>query len=593
MMSALSIGRQRVRKSLPVVAFVLASLVCSATVAATPWTLLPTEQQVEDTLIDNINSYLAAIPDEDWQPNSAFYRRVQQEIAIACQAVGYFHCQADISPDEQGLAITFTAGEVARVSSLDVAVGEAQTESEFQQLLATMPLQVGQPLHQFQYQKLKSSVEALALKLGYFDGKWQQAQIRVARGLNEAHIVLRFDSGARYHFAAPQLSASHIDPDKLSSFQTFQAGDNYHVGAVGEYQQRLAGSNWYSAVSFEQQLDSQQKQVTLVGQLVANERNTVETSLGYSTDLATNFTVDWTKPWFNREGHSTQLTTALSQPEQQLAFQYRIPLQNAYYEYYSLQSSTKRKLRDNIDSLETNLIAERFWNSETGWQRSAYIRALYERYLPIVADDEVSRQSAFYLLPGLNFTRTRSDGLVLPLNADKQWLNAEFAAEALGSSLSLIRLQGRTGWIRDYQQQHRMVWRLDFGAVFSNEASDTEQVDSELPPSLRFLAGGDNSIRGYGYQEIGVLNSDGVAEGGHFMVANSLEYQYRLAENWWLASFYDVGSVWDTERLWSSATGLGFRWQSPIGVVRFDIARGNDVNAGKNWQFHFAIGPEL
>ena len=98
----------------------------------------------------------------------------------------------------------------------------------------------------------------------------------------------------------------------------------------------------------------------------------------------------------------------------------------------------------------------------------------------------------------------------------------------------------------------------------------TESV-FDLPPSLRFFAGGDNNLRGYEYESISPKDSDGKLTGAKYMVTTSLEYQYRVYGNWWLAAFVDSGDAWNNTPEWKTGTGFGIRWASPVGPVRLDL----------------------
>lgn len=127
--------------------------------------------------------------------------------------------------------------------------------------------------------------------------------------------------------------------------------------------------------------------------------------------------------------------------------------------------------------------------------------------------------------------------------------------------------------------------RLDGGAVIADRLED-------IPPSMRFFVGGDNSLRGYSYESISPRNEIGLREGGKYMVTSTLEYQYRVYGDWWGAVFYDYGSAWNDSPEWVAGTGVGVRWASPVGPIRVDFAWGLDKKKDK-FQLHFVLGPEI
>ena len=80
------------------------------------------------------------------------------------------------------------------------------------------------------------------------------------------------------------------------------------------------------------------------------------------------------------------------------------------------------------------------------------------------------------------------------------------------------------------------------------------------------------------------------------MATANFEYQYQVYQDWWAAVFYDTGlaaNSFSTSELRSGA-GVGVRWASPIGAVKFDLATPiRDKDNSKNIQFYIGLGTEL
>ena len=114
-----------------------------------------------------------------------------------------------------------------------------------------------------------------------------------------------------------------------------------------------------------------------------------------------------------------------------------------------------------------------------------------------------------------------------------------------------------------------------------------------MPPSLRFFAGGDQSVRGYDYQSLSPVNNRGDKIGGRYLFTASAEYQYSLTDKWRLATFIDQGNSFNSLDIPTLKTGVGFgvRWVSPVGPLRLDLAHALDDDGGV--RLHFSMGPEL
>ncbi|MBU3537113.1 BamA/TamA family outer membrane protein, partial [Alkalihalobacillus clausii] len=77
---------------------------------------------------------------------------------------------------------------------------------------------------------------------------------------------------------------------------------------------------------------------------------------------------------------------------------------------------------------------------------------------------------------------------------------------------------------------HRLLGRVQAGGIATTDYG-------AIPPSLRFFAGGDQSVRGYDYQTLSPEDRQGNKVGGRYMVVGSAEYQYPIAERWRIAAF--------------------------------------------------------
>ncbi len=97
----------------------------------------------------------------------------------------------------------------------------------------------------------------------------------------------------------------------------------------------------------------------------------------------------------------------------------------------------------------------------------------------------------------------------------------------------------------------------------------------EITLDKRFYAGGGGSVRGYTYQSIGPRDAANRPLGGASLVEASAEWRQRVTQNWGIAAFLDAGGVGeeakpDFSRL-RAGTGLGLRYLTAIGPIRFDV----------------------
>ncbi|MDQ2192920.1 outer membrane protein assembly factor [Vibrio sp. A11] len=539
-------------------------------------------------LKDNVDAYLSSISTSDYSTQLRFQSRLEQRITAALNALGYYHPTFvfEVTEPDRAMTVHVSPGEVVRLAVVEIVIeGEAQQDADFARVIERSGLKVGETLNHSQYDSLKSSLRNLALQKGYFDGDFQLSRLEVVPDRHQAFVRLHFDSGIRYHFGATSISGSQIEEVRVRSLQPFKQGDPYLVSQVGQFNLNLANTDWFSSVFVKpdlEQLNPDQRELPMVVALAPKARNQLETGIGYSTDVGVRGSLKWKKPWLNEYGHSFDSSLSISGPEQSITAGYKIPLEDVLRQYYRIQYGMKHVDNRDTESLESNLVLERHWLLDSGWHRTVFLRYLIESYEQGLQDD-----GAQFLMPGITYTRTRTRlNRSLLTWGDKQTITLEYADPSVISETRATRVQAGSSWVRSLGERHRGLFRIDGSANFADEFD-------KLSPSLRFFAGGDNNLRGYGYQSISPRDASGSLTGAKYMATSSLEYQYRIGGNWWAALFVDYGDAFNDTPDWKTGTGFGLRWVSPVGPLRLDFAWGLDSEPGDRFKLHFTLGPEL
>ncbi|WP_063652632.1 autotransporter assembly complex protein TamA [Aliivibrio fischeri] len=543
---------------------------------------------LEGPLLSNVEAYISGIPEEDYSVSLRFQARLQESITDALKALGYYQSTTTFvvegDTSERTLLVNIDAGQPVIIYVSDIVIsGEAATDEDFINAVDNSGLNLGQVINHGRYESLKSTLQNLALRKGYFDGDFTTSRLEIAPGRHQAIVRIHYDSGKRYSFGETSIDGSQIEEKRVRSIIPFQAGDPYLASQVGELNQYLSNTEWFSSVYVEPDIDAVGKtyQLPMKVHLSPQVRNQLETSIGYATDVGARGKIRWKKPWLNPEGHSLDTALSISKPEQEATISYKIPLEQVLKDYYVVKYGLKNVDNNDTDSLESNLAFERHWVYDSGWHRTIYTRFLYEEFTQGVQDG-----TAWLVLPGISFSKSRSRGGTMPMWGDKKAFTIEATDQALTSDVKLLRLQAQGAIVRSIGENHRGVARADIGAIYTDDFY-------KLPPSIRFFAGGDNSIRGYGYEEVSPKDSEGYLTGGQYMATASLEYQYRVVGNWWVATFVDYGDAWLDTPDWKMGTGVGIRWASPVGPVRLDFAWGLDAEPGDEFKIHFTLGPEV
>ena len=238
--------------------------------------------------------------------------------------------------------------------------------------------------------------------------------------------------------------------------------------------------------------------------------------------------------------------------------------------------------------------------TQYGYSKVDLTRLLIPSLVP--APDQHVRLSTL----SANVTRDTRDN---PLDEHRGMLDTvqlDFNASKLGSSVNFAKLTGQAAFYRE--KFHHIVWadsvRIGLAQPFSN---------SFVPLSEAFFSGGGNSLRGFPLDSAGpqrkveVCGSGSssnctliqVPSGGNELLILNSEARIPLPikKGLRLAVFYDGGNVFpsvgfhDFTELYSNNVGLGLRYSTPIGPIRFDIGRNlNPVPGIGATQYFVGIG---
>lgn len=541
----------------------------------------------------NVRAQLSTIQSDEVTPDLRFQARVDDAIREGLKALGYFeptiHFTLQPPPVGKGrqvLVADVSPGEPVLIGGTDVVLsGGARTNEQYLALLTKRP-KVGTVLNQGDYDSFKKDLTSLALNEGYFDSEFLKSQLGISLARHQAFWDIDFDSGQRYRFGKVTFQGSQIRDEYLQNLVPFKEGDFYQSSSLAELNRRLSATGWFNAVvvapEFEKSRET--KVLPLEGVVTPRTQNSVELGGGYATDVGPRLKSSWKKPWVNEYGQSLSVGTMLSAPEQTLDFSYKIPLlKNPIEEYYLAQGGFKRTDLNDTRSDSTTAVISRYWDLSSGWQRNINLRWSLDHFTQ--AD---ITHTTMLLYPGVNLSRTRSRGGLMPVWGDSQRYSIDVSNTAWGSDVDFGIFQAQNIWIRTLHEKNRFVVRGNIGWIETNNFN-------RVPPSLRFFAGGDRSIRGYKYKSISPRDSNGKLTGASRMVTGSLEYQYNVTGKWWGAVFVDSGEAVNdfTKDDFKTGAGIGVRWQSPVGPVKFDLAMPVADKDEHGLQFYIGLGSEL
>lgn len=545
---------------------------------------------IEGPVLENVMAHLTL----DERPCAAAeqlvrreFRDVDSQVTAALRAYGYYSASIDSSLafDEScwRAEIAIDPGEPVILRNVDFElVGEAADDAAFENAVARFGLASGGMLNHGAYESAKRRLLELARDRGYPEGRWTASRVDVYPAERVADITLHFDSGPRYRFGTIDLVQDALRPEFIWSFLDFEEGDLYNNARLTQAYVDLSNSGYFDAVDVRAgEPERVTRTIPVEISLTAAPRRLISYGVGFSTDTGPRVRFGRTIRRWNDRGHQLGVNAQLSPVASEFTANYRMPIGDPRLEWLSFDGGIAREDTETAQSDSLEFGARRVIERPGGWTRTQMLSLHVEDFQ---VADQAGRSRL--LMPGVSFTRLRGDDTLRPSKGSRLAFEVRGGSDAFGSDTSFAQTIVDTKWITSFEREARLLLRAKLGATIRDNFAD-------LPPSVRFFAGGDSSIRGYDFESLGPVDADGKVIGGSHLAVASVEYEIPIKPRWSFAMFVDSGNAFERGSFdVKTGAGLGARWQSPLGPVRIDVGVPvNDPEHGA--RLHISLGPDL
>lgn len=556
-------------------------------------------QGIEGELRDNVRARLGilSVVGDEGVPDSHIawlHDQAPGEIRRALEPFGYYRADVDseLNRTEQGWRAVYRvrAGEPVRVTDLSIRLeGAGGEDPALLEALASFPLEQGDRLDHRRYETGKRRIETLLAERGYFDASQTRSRVEVRPDQLAAEVTLAWQTGPRFEMGAVQFDGGQFPHEFLMRYVDFEPGTPFEQDELVALQRRLTDTDYFEQVLVNAaREDAEGRQVPIRVTLSARKRDVYSAGVGYGTDSGVRVEGGFKRRWLNDRGHRLNIEAAVAQRRKALRGQYEIPVNRGNVREYALGADFVDEETDSVERT-SGLFSVSRAGTWRGWEQVISLNLQRERFL---LGEEADRdrfrqeQNATVLYPMLRLSRTRADDPVIPERGWRIQGYVRGGQEALISDTSFVQAGVDGKWILPGPGRDRILLGAKAATTWAGTFED-------LPASLRFFAGGDQSIRGFGYQELGPEDDNGNVIGGKHLLLASAEYEHMFTERWGMAVFTDAGNAFnDTSADVEAGAGLGARWRSPVGMVRVDLAT-PVTEPGTSIQLHVVIGPDL
>ncbi len=554
---------------------------------------------VEGSLLENVQAFsslqrLSRSEELDAEMVGRLTQRAAGEARTALRPFGYYAPRVETDLKQVAgrwhARVTIDPGRPVMLVEQQVELtGSGRDERFLKQVLAQSPLRSGERLSHLAYDQLKGELLRTALGNGYLDAAFTRGDLLVDPATHTARAYVTLDTGERYRFGPTTIEQNVLREGLIKRYLRYREGDWYDAGALLRTQFALDDSQYFSVVEvLPEERDRENWIAPIRITAEPNRRQLYTIAAGYATDTRVRGTLGWENRRVNKRGHRVRAQIRGSSIEESIGLTYVIPWKDPALEKLAFELRGFNEQRADVETTGTSLkvgLTEVLGN----WQRVLSVTAESTRdEVTTVSGGStlVDRTQSKLLVPGISYALLPPG--FLGINAIPRGFQVELlgSTEALGSDTTFGRIV-----MRD-ELRYRLAgrWHVQLrGEIGASSVGDFQ----ELPAQYRFFAGGDRSVRGYGYEELSPVDAQGNRIGGRHLVTASVELQRSLPRNFVAAVFVDGGNAVNNfgDRLEYSA-GIGLRYRLPFLSIGLDVAQ-SISEPDRSPRFHLNFTPEL
>jgi translocation and assembly module TamA len=453
----------------------------------------------------------------------------------------------------------------------------------------TWPLRPGQPFRQPAWTAAKTASLAALRADGYPTASWRSTHARIDATANTAALSLEVEGGPLFRMGEIRVEGVHrFDESAVRRLATFFPGTVYDERLLLDYQERLLKVGLFEGASVELDPTGPPDAAPVIVRVKELTQHQATFGVGYSADTGPRVSVEhfdrklFGLPWISH-------TTVTFGPSQKLLGLEltSYPLENMWRNLFAANAEQLRAADETRNSLTARV--------GRSLDTNRFERLFYAELTQARVDSAPLTNASAAASVNYNWLRRDIDSIVQP---------------TVGTTLAL---QGGVGWGSGRQQRSdrpgvversnrpfvrtytRFTWYRPFGGWYLNTRVEGGEVFVRnpigVPDTILFRAGGDGSVRGYGYRTLGPT-VNGAVVGGRVLLTGSVEVEHSLTPRLPQllgALFVDAGNAADR---WSElhpvlGVGAGLHYRSPVGPLRLDVAYGRD---DRRFRLHLSVG---
>lgn len=509
----------------------------------------------------------------------------RDEIRAVVETEGYFSAKVSVEvtegEPEWRVRIVIEPGERIRITNVEIRfsgplLSDADAEERMQAVRKAWTLPVGEPFRQADWSAAKADAVRRIAARKYAAARVASSEARIDPGTARATLDVEIASGPVFRVGALEVrGTSRYDPKIVERLNPLPPGDEYSEEKVILFRRRLLELGHFA--SAEVALDANPENADAAPLRVAvieGRAKRIDGSVGFTTDSGFRVRMNYSDADLIGE-HWRLRAELLYERDIQGGV---VSVDSQPLPGGSWNTVVGRVERKDVEGQQTETAAVSFarqWGLER-LPSSLSATWLHERQE--VGGINSDTTWATYL--NYRYTTRNTDVVGSPRSGYLGTLNVGGAVPGL-SSRAFLRGTAKLNGFIPVTRDDDLLLRAEAGAVWANSRSG-------IPFAYLFRTGGDQTIRGYAFESIGI-DLGGAVASARYMALASAELTHWFTDVLGGAVFVDVGDAFEKMDTFDAkwGYGVGVRVRSPIGPFRIDVAYGQAV---KEFRLHFSVG---
>jgi len=568
--------------------------------------------------------------------------RIGREVQAALRPLGYFQPTVHSTVTAAGtgnwrVTIAIDPGQPVILQSVSVRViGPGAGSRHFRRITSRLPLHAGSRLDESAYDAVKTDLLSTAATYGYLDATLTRHELVVNPQAHTATIALELQTSVRYRFGDTTIVQHAVREKLVRRFLRYRKGQPFDLTQVLRTQFALDDSEYFSNLEVLAGNPNHTDHTVPVNITADPSRpNVYSIASGYETDTGARGILSWQDRRVNSYGHRMSVDLEAAQvTKYSLQSRYVIPIGDPAVENLTLSGTVVQQQLADVDSRTMSLgpsITKVMGNWQTVWfVNGVHATGTVQTTWPgaensnkvcvagatagtaCTANVTIGIPTNDMLVPGVDFASVPKGYLGEPMFEHGFFAEIRGSQGAFGSKANFLQLHIQVERVLRLAPKWHLLLRDELGATAASHFD-------EMPPAMRFFAGGEGSVRGFEYNDLSptqkycLTNSpicDYARAGGKDVITGTVEFDRDLPRNFGVAFFFDYGNAFNhfgeqqqtviDSQLQTVVTkgpllqygaGIGFRVRLPVLTLGIDI--GQPLSQSGSPRLYINFSPKL